>query len=190
MKRREFLKTLGGAGLSIPGLLTASACAPVVVQSDPASGLSLGYISGDVSAESALVWLRADAGSRVSLQFGVDPGFNKFASTTAVAVEPSADDCVQIPLNNLIPATRYFYRAWVSGKTPGPVGSFVTAPRAADNAKVSFCFSGDTRESYQPFSIMRAVQARRPDFFLHLGDRKSTRLNSSHIQKSRMPSSA
>ena len=29
-----------------------------------------------------------------------------------------------------------------------------------------------------------------PHFGAHLGDRKSTRLNSSHIQKSRMPSSA
>ena len=170
MKRREFLKTLGGAGLSISSLLAGAACAPLAVQSDPGSGLSLGYISGDVTAESALVWLRADAGSRVSLQYGVDPGFNLFDSKPAVAVESSADYAVQIPLDNLRPATRYYYRAWVSGKTPGPLGSFVTAPRVGDNAKVSFCFSGDTRESYQPFSIMRAVQARQPDFFLHLGD--------------------
>ncbi len=167
MRRREFLKTLGGAGLSISSL---AACAPVVVQSDPGSGLSLGYISGDVSAESALVWVRADAGSRVALQYGVDSGLATFNSTQPVGVEPSADYAVHIPLDNLRPATRYYYRASVSGKTPGPVGSFVTAPRAADDAKVSFCFSGDTRESYQPFSILRAVQARRPDFFLHLGD--------------------
>ena len=170
MKRREFLKTLGGAGLSISSLLAGSACAPVAFQSDPGSGLPLGYISGDVTAESALVWLRADPGSRVSLQFGVEPGFNEFTSTPIVAVEPSADYCVHIPLDNLNPARRYYYRAQVSGKTPAPVGSFVTAPRPGDNTKVQFCFSGDTRESYQPFSIMRAVQARRPDFFLHLGD--------------------
>ncbi len=170
MKRREFFKTLGGAGLSISSLLAGSACAPVALQSDPGSGLSLGYISGDVTADSALVWLRADAGSRVSLQFGVDPGFNKFNSTPLVAVDPSADFSPHIPLDNLSPATRYYYRAWVSGKTLGPVGSFLTAPRAGDDAKVNFCFSGDSRESYQPFSILRAVQARRPDFFLHLGD--------------------
>ena len=53
---------------------------------------------------------------------------------------------------------------------PGPIGSFVTAPRADDDAKVTFCFSADTRESYKPFTVMNAVRAQRPDFFMHLGD--------------------
>jgi len=61
-------------------------------------------------------------------------------------------------------------RAVVEGRSPGPIGRFVTAPRADDPAKVSFCFSGDSRESYKPFTIMDAVRAQRPDFFLHLGD--------------------
>ncbi|MSP40465.1 MAG: hypothetical protein EXR70_18400 [Deltaproteobacteria bacterium] len=167
MNRREFLKSLGGAGLSMAGL---AACAPVAIRSDLDSGLSLSYVSGDVSAESALVWVRAEPGSQVALQFGVDPAFATFNSTALVAVHPSNDNAAHIPLDNLRPATRYYYRASVSGKTLGPVGSFVTAPRAGENAKVSFCFSGDTRESYQPFSIMGAVRARKPDFFLHLGD--------------------
>ncbi len=33
-----------------------------------------------------------------------------------------------------------------------------------------FCCSGDTRESYKPFTVMNAVRAQHPDFFLHLGD--------------------
>jgi len=170
MNRREFLKTLGGAGVALPGLLTGSSCGPVVVTSNPGTGLSLGYVCGDVTANSALIWLRAEAGSQVALQFGVDAGFAEFSSSKVFTVDPSADSTAQIPLDNLQPSTRYFYRAVVSGKSPGQVGSFVTAPRADENAKVSFCFSGDTRESYQPFSVMQAVQARRPDFFIHLGD--------------------
>jgi alkaline phosphatase D len=70
----------------------------------------------------------------------------------------------------LEPATRYYYRAAVTGRKPGPIASFVTAPRPDVAAKVSFCFSGDTRESYQPFTTMNAVRAQRPDFFLYLGD--------------------
>jgi len=170
MNRREFLKTLGGAGIAIPGLLTGSSCAPVVVTSNPGTGLSLGYICGDVTATSALIWLRAEADSQVALQFGVDPGFAEFTSTQAFTVDPSADLTAQIPLDNLLPSTRYYYRGAVGGKSPGRIGSFLTAPRPDENAKVSFCFSGDTRESYQPFSVMQAVQAQRPDFFLHLGD--------------------
>ena len=170
MNRREFLKTLGGAGVAIPGLLAGSSCAPVVVTSNPGTGLSLGYICGDVTATSALIWLRAEADSQVALQFGVDPGFAEFTSTQACTVDPSADLTAQISLDNLLPSTRYYYRGAVGGKSPGRIGSFLTAPRPEENAKVSFCFSGDTRESYQPFSVMQAVQAQRPDFFLHLGD--------------------
>ena len=47
-------------------------------------------------------------------------------------------------------------------------------------------------------NMIRAVKREEPDMILHLGDcvvdadadRKSTRLNSSHIEESRMPSSA
>jgi alkaline phosphatase D len=170
MNRREFLKTLGGAGVAIPGLLTVSSCGPVVVTSNPSTGLSLGYICGDVTATSALIWLRAEAGSQVALQFGVDAGFAEFNSTKTFTVDPDADSTAQIPLDNLQPSTRYYYRGAVSDKLPGRIGSFLTAPRPDENAKVSFCFSGDTRESYQPFSVMQAVQTQRPDFFLHLGD--------------------
>jgi len=67
-------------------------------------------------------------------------------------------------------ATRYYYRAAVLGKKPGEVGTFVTAAAPSADAKVVFCFSGDTRESYRPFLIMNAVRAQQPDFFLHLGD--------------------
>jgi len=170
MNRREFLKTVGGAAIAIPGLLAGSACGPVIVRSDPGSGLSLGYISGDVTHESALIWLRAEPDSQVSLQFSGDSGFAEFSSSKAFIVDPSADLTAQISLDKLQPSTRYYYRALAAGKTPGPVASFLTAPRPEENAKVSFCFSADTRESYQPFSVMQAVQARQPDFFLYLGD--------------------
>ena len=170
MNRREFLKTLSGAGLALPGMLTGLACAPKLTQDNPGTGLSLGYVAGDVSADSALVWLRAAKGSQVSLQFATDADFNRPNSTLPVAVDPMADDTAVIALEKLRPATRYFYRAVVSGKQPGPMASFLTAPRPDDDVKLTFCFSGDTREGYQPFTAMQAIQARRPDFFLHLGD--------------------
>ena len=125
---------------------------------------------GDVTARSALVWLRADPGSRVSLQFAEDRNLSRANSTDETAVDPKADNSALFSLDSLRPATRYYYRARVAGKAPGPTASFVTAPAAAENARVVFCFSGDSRESYQPFTVMRAVQAQQPDFFLHLGD--------------------
>ncbi len=168
--RREFLRSLVGAGLALPGLLSGSGCAPKLVQIDPNTGLCLGYITGDVSADSALVWLRAAAGSQVAVQFTPDSSFAQANSTPLVAVDRAADNTAMIALDKLRPATRYFYRALVSGKQSGSIASFTTAPSSDDDAKVVFCFSGDTRESYQPFTVMEAVQARRPDFFIHLGD--------------------
>jgi alkaline phosphatase D len=170
MERREFLKLLGGAGLSIPAWLANSGCAVSPLLSDPKTGLCLGYVTGDVTDRSALVWLRAEPGSRVSIEFADEMSFSRTSSTPAVTVQASADHCAILALDQLRPATRYYYRAQVAGKLPGPTASFLTAPVSDENAKVVFCFSGDTRESYQPFTVMQAVQAQRPDFFLLLGD--------------------
>jgi alkaline phosphatase D len=170
MKRREFLKALGGAGLAVPGWLGGTGCNVAVLPSDSTTGLSLGYLSGDVTDQSALIWLRADPGSRVSLQFSPEPGFTRTDSTPELSVDAGADNSAIFTLDKLRPATRYYYRAQVAGKKSGPIASFVTAPAPGDDAMVAFCFSGDTREGYQPFTVMRAVQAQRPDFFLHLGD--------------------
>lgn len=170
MNRRDFLRIMGGAGLAAPGLLSGSGCAPVLTRTDAQTGLSLCYAAGDVTHENAVVWLRAEPGSEVALQYGTDPAFSQFSLTAPSTVDSQADFTAQIGLEKLSPATRYFYRAVVSDKKPGPVSSFVTAPRTDDQARVSFCFSADTRESYKPFTVMSAVRAQRPDFFLYLGD--------------------
>jgi alkaline phosphatase D len=170
MQRREFLKIMGGAGLALPGFLSASGCAPAIVDRDAGTGLSLGYVSGDVSSDSALVWLRADAASRVALAYGSDAELAQFNTTSVRGVDAAADHSAIFSLDDLRPATRYYYRALVEGRPPGPIASFITAPRDDDNSQVSFCFSGDTRQGYKPFTVMHAIRAQRPDFFLHLGD--------------------
>ena len=117
-----------------------------------------------------MVWLRAEPNSQVYLHYSKDPSVGQFSSIGPFPVDRGADYTAVIPLEKLEPATTYYYRAAVAGKQPGYVARFVTAPKPDDAAKVSFCFSGDTRESYQPFTVMNAVRAQHPDFFLHLGD--------------------
>ena len=168
MNRREFLKLFGVAGLGASGLL---GCGPALIRPPAAdTGLSLCYVCGDVTANSALIWLRAEPGSRAALHYGQDPALVEYSSSELVTVDPEADSTALISLDELEPATRYYYRATVPRKMPGPIASFVTAPRPNDNAKVTFCFSGDTRDTYKPFTVMNAVHAQRPDFFLYLGD--------------------
>jgi alkaline phosphatase D len=161
---------LSGAGFAMPALISQSSCAPALIGSDKDTGLSLCYVAGDVTSDGAIIWLRADPGSQVVLRYSNDRTFSRFSSVGPFSVDKTADHTVRIELEKLDPGTTYFYYAAVTGKKPGYLASFLTAPRLADAAKVSFCFSGDTRESYQPFTIMNAVRARQPDFFLHLGD--------------------
>ena len=170
MKRRDFLKTVALAGFAGPALWGQSGCAPTLLAPDSKTGLSLSYLSGDVTPNSAMIWLRADPGSEVSVQYGKETAVDSFLSSRPYAVGADADFTTKISLDNLEPATRYYYRASVAGKTPGPIASFITAPAPDAEAKVSFCFSADTRETYRPFTVMDAVRAQRPDFFLHLGD--------------------
>jgi alkaline phosphatase D len=132
--------------------------------------LSLGYVAGDVTENAAVVWLRAEPGSNVVLHYGLDPSLGDFAVLGPLAVDPEADYSARFHLQKLPPASVCYYRAAVIGKVPGPIARFVTAPGADDDKTVVFCFSADTRESYRPFSVMDAVRAQRPDFFLHLGD--------------------
>ncbi|HEY7558076.1 MAG TPA: alkaline phosphatase D family protein [Candidatus Binatia bacterium] len=170
MTRREFLKLLGNAGWALPSLSMPLSCAPALRAPDPATGLSLGYVAGDVTENAAVVWVRAEPGSNVVLHYGLDPSLGDFAVIGPQLVDPEADYSARFHLQKLLPASVCYYRAAVIGKAPGPIARFVTAPGADDDKSVVFCFSADTRESYRPFSVMDAVRAQRPDFFLHLGD--------------------
>ncbi|TMB65687.1 MAG: hypothetical protein E6J54_24845 [Deltaproteobacteria bacterium] len=170
LTRREFLAMAGRASAALPFLLGQSGCTGFVIKTDPETGLSLGYVAGDVTHDSAIVWLRAQPGSLVSLQYGKDPALSEFMSLAPISVESDSDYSARIKIERLEPATRYYYRAAVAGKKPGPIARFLTAPAPNDNAIVKFCFSGDTRESYQPFTIMDAIRANQPNFFVHLGD--------------------
>ena len=170
LTRREFLRFAARTGAALPLVLSPWSCAPLVITNDPDSGLSLGYVSGDVTSDGAIIWLRAEPGSQVCLHYGTDPSLADYISLDPVAVEADHDGTAKIQLKGLGPHTEYYYRAAVRGKKPGSIGRFVTAPNADSNEVVKFCFSGDTRESYQPFRIMDAIRANAPDFFIHLGD--------------------
>jgi len=168
--RREFLTLLGNAGWALPSLSIPLGCAPALRAPDSATGLSLGYLAGDVTENAAVVWVRAEPGSNVALHYGLEPGLSDFAVIGPLPVDPEADYSARFHLQKLSAATLCYYRAAVVGKAPGPIARFVTAPGADDDRRVVFCFSGDTRQSYKPFTVMDAVRAQRPDFFLHLGD--------------------
>jgi alkaline phosphatase D len=169
MTRREFLRLLASS-VATPALVGNAGCAPALTRIDPGTGLSLGYVAGDVTSDGAIIWVRAAPDSQVFLHYSEDPSLSAFSSIGPYPVDREADFTALINVENLQPASTYYYRVAVSGKQPGHIAQFITAPRPDDAAKVCFCFSADTRESYKPFTVMTAVRAQRPDFFLYLGD--------------------
>ncbi len=169
--RREFLKLAAQAGIAAPFVLQASGCAVLRHDTfDDETALSLGYVTGDTTSHGAVVWLRAQPGSAVWIEYAKDPALAASASTPPASVSAESDYTAHITLRGLEPGTVYYYRAVVAGKKHGPIARFKTAPRPDDAALVKFCFSGDTRESYKPFTIMDAIGSMQPDFFVHLGD--------------------
>lgn len=167
VSRREFLRQAGAATILAAGI-------PWGKRGDAATlddtGLTFNCMGGDVSSTGALVCLRAEKEGVVSIRYGKDPALKEFVATPPVRVAPDSDFTARILLDRLESSSAYFYQAVVEGKKPGPVGRLKTAPRPNETADVRFAFSGDTRQTYRPFSIMDSIRAMKPDFFLHLGD--------------------
>jgi alkaline phosphatase D len=170
LTRRQFLQLTGRSAVAVPLLSNLLGCGALLSTEDTDAGLSLGCMTGDVTSDGAVVWLRSDAARVAVLQYGKDASLSEPMTVSPIAPEPERDNTARVILEGLQPATVYYYRGIVEGKRPGPIGRFVTAPKPDDTAVVKFSFSGDTRESYQPFTIMHSIRLREPDFFIHLGD--------------------
>lgn len=167
MNRRKFLQYSAAGLLFEPWRLAWAGEAPPSLAD---TGLSLPCCVGDVGADSALVWLRGEGAGSAVVEYAKNAGFQDAKRSAAVALRSDSDYTAKVAVSELEPATGYFYRARLGERKPGPAGRFVTAPRADTPASFRFAFSGDTRQNYQPFSIMDAIRDNKPDFFLHLGD--------------------
>ncbi len=157
--------------------------------------LPQGIAVGDVTSQSALLWLRTDGPMMVQIEWAPVTAWDTL-SKMATAVAPVArsplfttgsesDFTLAVPLEGLAPATRY--RLYVSVGTKGREGTstearvaargeFTTLPDAKSHAPVTFAWSGDLggqgrcrrgAAGYPIFDVMRAQQL---DFFLFLGD--------------------
>lgn len=172
--RREFLRVTAASVAGLPWLSgtrgpSPAAAAEITAGFDDA-GLPVGMAVGDVTPHGAVVWLRADGEGQVSVHYGTEPSLQTFRATSPARVSENRDFTAKISIEGLKARTAYFYRAAVSGRKPSPILRFVTAPEPSEAASVRFAFSGDSRERYQPFSILDSVRLSQPDFFIHLGD--------------------
>jgi alkaline phosphatase D len=128
--------------------------------------LTHGVVVGDVTAETAVLWARADREGtlKVHLSGGKHHGAARLAFH-------SADDYTgQVVLDGLKPGTSYRYRVGSEH------GSFRTAPAPGEAAPVRLAFGGDVagqnvcRDTTEGFPIMETIRAQRPELFVGLGD--------------------
>jgi alkaline phosphatase D len=179
--RRSFLKAGAGSGLAVSGSLIGTIAMPAISRAADRPQISHGVQSGDISAESAIVWSRADRPSRAIIEVATTESFKNIMHSVYADALPESDLITKVELNGLPAGQDIFYRVKlvdlfepsIAGETR--VGHFKTAP--SDLRSVSFCWSGDTvgqgwgiDVSRGGMTIYSAILKNRPDFFIHSGD--------------------
>ena len=157
--------------------------------------LPQGIAVGDVTSQSALLWVRTDGPMMVQIEWAPVAAWDivsklgtavaPVARTPLFTSGPETDFTLAIPLEGLMPATRYRLYVFAGSKerestsTEARVaarGEFTTLPDAKSHAPLTFAWSGDLggqglcrrgAAGYPIFDVMRAQQL---DFFLFLGD--------------------
>lgn len=157
--------------------------------------LPQGVAVGDVSSQSALLWLRTDGPASVQIEWATVSRWER-ASTLATVVAPvsrtasitttaETDYTLTIPLEDLSPATRYRYHVLVISADQTTThlsaslaakGEFTTLPDEKTSVPVTFAWSGDLggqgrcRQGASGYPIFDVIQRHNPNFFLFLGD--------------------
>jgi alkaline phosphatase D len=140
-----------------------------------------GASAGDVTADRALIWSRADRVSRMIVEWSTDEGFRNATRVTGPFATEATDFTTRLDLTGLPPDAEIFYRVTfagpdaASGNAAPVLGRFRTAPLSRRD--VRFLWSGDTNgqgwgidEARGGFRTYEAMRRNGGDFFIHCGD--------------------
>jgi alkaline phosphatase D len=178
MTRRRLLTTLASATTAT---VSTSLKAPALIWSAQRPLVTHGVQSGDVSADSGMVWARTDRPARMLIEAATTDSFENIYYTSTVDAVPETDFTAKALIEDLPPGQDIFYRLRFHDLsslkvTSEPVtGRFRTAP--SDRRSISFVWSGDTagqgwgidpsRGGMRTYASMLRNQ---PNFFVHCGD--------------------
>lgn len=182
LNRRVFTRQLlasAAATLVVPGRLVGQGGAPAIGRG-ALPGIPQGVASGDVAADSAIIWSRTDRVARMAVEWDTTDQFRNARRIIGATTGPEADFTAKVRLIGLPAGQRIFYRvrfeneAGVAGDPE--VGLFQTASTSAKE-DVRFAWSGDTcgqgwgiDEARGGMSTYRSILAQEPQFFIHSGD--------------------
>ncbi|WLS48125.1 alkaline phosphatase D family protein [Micromonospora profundi] len=186
LDRRTLLRAglVAGAGVA-GGALLGGAGANAAPAWRPAGRPTLthGVQSGDVTADSALVWTRADRPGRMLVEVSRRPDFRGARHLRGPVLGADCDFTGKVRLRGLPDGERLHYRVRVEslerhGLASEPLtGTLTTAPGRHRRRDVKFVWTGDIvgqgwgiAPDFGGMSIFRAMRETRPDFFLCSGD--------------------
>ena len=178
LSRRQLL-VRSAATCAIAGL--GSLARPYLSRAADRPLIASGIQSGDVSADSAVIWARADRPARMQVECSVVESFKTIIRKVTADALPDGDFTAKVLLDGLPAGQDIFYRvryddiseSGIEGEAQ--VGHFRTAP--IERTSVSFAWSGDTTgqgwgidENRGGMRTYRTMFDNRPDFFIHSGD--------------------
>lgn len=171
MNRRSALRALLTPSLA-PAILSSEGTRPSITH---------GVQSGDVTSESALVWVRADRPSRMIIEVSHSESFAQIKQRIrGPHLLVASDFTGRHVIENLPARADVYYRVFLedlSGRvlSEAATGHFRTAPTGPAN--IRFFWSGDMVGQGWGINLdkpgiptFQAMLDRQPDFFLHSGD--------------------
>ncbi|AOZ48721.1 alkaline phosphatase D family protein [Chromobacterium vaccinii] len=181
MDRRHFLKTtLAGSGGWLLGAAAQAAPALIVpdrLRPQAASGIQI----GDVGADRAIVWARADRTARMQVEWDVSERFADPRKLRGPWATEATDFTTRIDLSGLPAGEQLFVRVrYEDAASPRALsepllGRFRTASRQPRDLR--FVWSGDTagqgfgiNPDWGGMRIYETMRRQQPDFFVHCGD--------------------
>jgi alkaline phosphatase D len=178
ISRRRLLQTSATTGtmMAAGGLF-----APFISHAADRPTVTHGLQSGDVSADSGMVWARTDRPAQMLVEMSTTESFKNAVALPPIAALPEADFCAKRLLENLPAGQTIFYRAkfrdltQINVESEWVTGRFRTAP--TDRRDVSFVWGGDVvgqgwgiNPDDGGMTTFAAMRKHNPDIFIHSGD--------------------
>lgn len=165
--------------MSEPARILASVFAAglFLIQQGPPS-ITHGVASGDVTADSAVIWSRTDRVATMRVRVSPADGAGPSSEWSAPAVA-SSHFTARVHVTGLGPGAAYRYEVRFEapeGRSAPEVGTFRTAPPPDEAADISFIWAGDLggqgycRQPGTGYAIFEPMLGFDPDFFVANGD--------------------